>query len=76
MGLLQAAYVSSFGAGKPDTQAMMELLRKAPLPGNEREIWFRALCHVPALGPQIAHAVSGSHASMGSLIATYLRELE
>lgn len=68
---LQTAYVMSFGAGKPDTQAMAELLKKAPLPHKDRETWFKALNNIPRLGPQAAHATCGSFASLGSLIQTY-----
>lgn len=69
---LQAAYVSSFGAGKPDTQTMSQLLKNAPLPHVDRQCWFRALASIPNIGPQIAHSVCCTHASMGSLVATYL----
>ena len=62
----------SFGAGKPDTQASNELLKKAPLPHKDRETFFKALMSIPRLGPQAAHAVSGLHVSMGALIQTYM----
>ncbi len=68
---VQVAYVNSFGAGKPDTAAMLELLRKAPLPHKDREVWFKALSFIPKLGPQAAHAVSSQYPSLGALLATY-----
>ena len=61
----------SFGAGKPDSNAMQELLKRNPLPHKAREVWFKALGCIPRLGPQAALAVSSSHASLGSLIAAY-----
>lgn len=67
----QAAFVNSFGAGKPDSTAMNELLKKAPLPHKDQEVWFKALACIPDLGPQIARKVSEAHASLGSLVATY-----
>lgn len=68
---MQAAYTMSFGAGKPDSSAMQELLKKAPLPHKDREVWFKALSCIPKLGPQAAHAVSTRHTSLGALIASY-----
>ena len=68
---VQVAYVMSFGAGKPDTQAAGELLRKAPLPHKDRETFFKALMQIPRLGPQSAHAISGAHPSLGALIQAY-----
>ncbi len=67
----QAAYLNSFGAGKPDSVATSELLKSAPLPHKDREVWFKCLCAVPKVGPKAAHAVAKTYASMGALIAAY-----
>ena len=66
----QDMFLQSHGIGAP-TQTTAQLLVSYPLLHPGREAVFRALTAVPHLGPQAAHAIVGSFASLGPLMAAY-----
>ena len=63
-------YLATHGGGGP-SQAASQLLTEQPLAHPAREHVFRALSHVPHLGPGAAHAIVGAFASVGSLLVAY-----
>ena len=63
-------YLESHGGGAPSAAASL-LLGTQPLEHPAREHVFRALSHIPHLGPAAAHAIVGAFASLGPLMAAY-----
>ena len=63
-------YLETHGGGGP-SQAASQLLVSQPLTHPAREHVFRALSHVPNLGPGAAHVIVDSFASLGPLMAAY-----
>lgn len=66
----QDMYLETHGGGGP-SQAASQLLVSQPLTHPAREHVFRALSHVPNLGPGAAHVIVDSFASLGPLMAAY-----
>jgi hypothetical protein len=63
-----ARYLGAQGGGRRGTQTLGALLAAHPVEDAGVRACLAALCALPSVGPQVAHAVAGRYGSLGALM--------